>query len=224
MLLQFPTSRLPAAALLLWWTAGTKFVVKAFTPVGVCRLAYRRRPPHSQKEQVDYHARVSSNLVQLSLSSSAVPSTLPEPHPAVAGWPEKYAQQKAASPSPINETKGAVTAFELYAPPPSKGGPRVLHESFTVQTATDSLLDELDVAHWPTWTTAGNPRWVVGQQRVDKVMPYGELSYMISGQLEIIKPSGERFVVKPGDFVTFPEGFQASWRVLEELTWHYYLY
>jgi hypothetical protein len=45
---------------------------------------------------------------------------------------------------------------------------------------------QLDVANWPTWTTANNLKWVVGKQNVDKVMAYGELSYVLSGKLEII--------------------------------------
>ena len=34
----------------------------------------------------------------------------------------------------------------------------------------------------------------------------------------------ESQIRNPGDFVTFPEGFVSDWTVLEELTWHYYLY
>ncbi|MGB1605685.1 MAG: cupin domain-containing protein [Promethearchaeia archaeon] len=82
----------------------------------------------------------------------------------------------------------------------------------------------LDAQNWPTWTTAGNPKWLVGKTNEDKEMPYGELSYVISGKLEIIPPSGERVIVQAGDFVTFPQGFVSTWTVLEELTWHYYLY
>jgi uncharacterized cupin superfamily protein len=55
-------------------------------------------------------------------------------------------------------------------------------------------------------------------------MPYNELSYVLSGKLEIIPPSGTPVLVQAGDFVTFPEGFKSTWTVLEELTWHYYLY
>lgn len=52
-----------------------------------------------------------------------------------------------------------------------------------------------------------------------------ELSYLITGTLEIIpQDTGVPVIVKPGDFVTFPEGFVSDWTVLEELTWHYYLY
>ena len=84
---------------------------------------------------------------------------------------------------------------------------------------------ELDVANWPTWTTKGNERWLENVTRKDKEMPYGELSYLISGRLEIVpKATGVPVIVTPGDFVTFPEGFVSDWTVLEELSWHYYLY
>ena len=122
-------------------------------------------------------------------------------HPAVAGWPDKYT---GAAGGP---------------------GPRILSDVFAVQKADSALLMELDVPNWPTWTTAGNERWVEHVTRHDKEMPYGELSYLISGQLEIVpKDTGVPVLVNPGDFVTFPEGFVSDWTVKQELTWHYYLY
>lgn len=128
-------------------------------------------------------------------------SRLSEIHPAVAGWPDKY-----------SGTSGGP-------------GPRILHETFAVQKADYDLLVSMDVANWPTWTTKGNDRWLEHVTRKDKVMPYGELSYLISGKLEIVpKDTGVPVVVNPGDFVTFPEGFVSDWTVLEELEWHYYLY
>ena len=138
-------------------------------------------------------------------ASTARRSFLPrlaEIHPAVAGWPDKY-------------------SGTLGGPK----GPRILHDAFAVQTGDTSLLMELDVANWPTWTTAGNERWLENVTRKDKEMPYGELSYLISGKLEIVpKATGVPVIVSPGDFVTFPEGFVSDWTVLEELTWHYFLY
>ena len=128
-------------------------------------------------------------------------SGTPEIHPAVAGWPEKYTGTS------------------------NPGGPQVLHTAFTVQTADYDLLTDLDVANWPTWTTKGNDRWLENVTRKDKEMPYGELSYLTSGKLQIVpKDTGVPVLVNPGDFVTFPEGFVSDWTVLEELVWHYYLY
>jgi len=65
----------------------------------------------------------------------------------------------------------------------------------------------------------------VGNLVPDKEMPYGELSYVTEGKLEITpQNTGVPVIVGEGDLVTFPEGFVASWKVLEELTWNYYLY
>ena len=125
-------------------------------------------------------------------------------HPAVEGWPEKYS-------GTIDSNSGM--------------GPRILSTEFQVIDGTDALLNELDVNNWPTWTTSDKEKWAVGNQNKDKIMPYGELSYMLEGRLEIIPAdTGVPVIIEPGMFVTFPEGFQSSWKVLEELTWHYYLY
>eukprot|EP00568_Trieres_chinensis_P012299 CAMPEP_0183306816 /NCGR_PEP_ID=MMETSP0160_2-20130417/14611_1 /TAXON_ID=2839 ORGANISM="Odontella Sinensis, Strain Grunow 1884" /NCGR_SAMPLE_ID=MMETSP0160_2 /ASSEMBLY_ACC=CAM_ASM_000250 /LENGTH=169 /DNA_ID=CAMNT_0025470283 /DNA_START=123 /DNA_END=629 /DNA_ORIENTATION=+ len=113
-------------------------------------------------------------------------------HPAVEGWPDKYGRQLPVTDDDI--------------------GPRVIHSDFTVERATEEKLKKFDVKNWPTWTTGDKEKWAVGNQVADKVMPYGELSFMISGELEIIPSNtGKAVVVRPGDFVTFPEGFQASW-------------
>lgn len=121
------------------------------------------------------------------------------------GWPDKYVAEGGSE-----ETKDES---------------RVISETFEVHPAAESEMKNLDVKNWPTWTTGDKPKWDVGNQVVDKEMPYGELSYMIKGKLEIIpKSTGVPVVVSPGDLVTFPKGFVASWQVLEELTWHYYLY
>jgi len=141
--------------------------------------------------------------IAFSTSLCSSPAENDEIHPAVAGWPDKYCS---------NEEECGV-------------GPQILNTEFAVDKGTDELVEDLDALNWPTWTTADKEKWAVGNQNTDKVMPYGELSYVLSGKLEII-PAGqeEAVIVGPGDFVTFPEGFKASWRVLEELTWHYFLY
>ena len=135
-------------------------------------------------------------------------------HPAVERWPEKYA--------------GAADGTN---------GPKPLHTVFAVEAGSEETKEKLDVSNWPTWSTAGNPKWVVGKKNKDKIMPYNELSYVVSGKLQIIPPPGAPVLVDglpfpdgvpvlvvAGDFVTFPEGFTSSWTVLEELTWHYFLY
>mmetsp|Transcript_26227 Transcript_26227/g.37445 ORF Transcript_26227/g.37445 Transcript_26227/m.37445 type:complete len:175 (+) Transcript_26227:57-581(+) len=141
-----------------------------------------------------------------SSSSSSAQHAVQEGHPAVIGWPEKY-----------TEAGGSIQD--------DTAGPEIFSTEFQIQKASPSQLQKLDVEHWPTWTTSDKPKWSVGNQVVDKEMPYGELSYVLSGKLEIIPQStGVPEIVNVGDFVTFPKGFIASWKVLEELTWHYYLY
>ena len=121
-------------------------------------------------------------------------------HPVVAGWADKYS--------------GTATNV----------GPRKLSDEFAVLRQADmSLLVELDVQNWPTWTTAGNPNWLENATRKGKKMPYGELCYLISGQIKI-EVDGETTFIDPGDFVTLPEGFVSDHTVTKELTWHYYLY
>ena len=121
-------------------------------------------------------------------------------HPTVAAWPQKY-----------TGTPGAA------------GGPRKLHDEFTVIPGDTNMLVELDVQNWPTWTTAGNDRWLENDTRFDKKMPYGELCYMISGQLKI-EFDGQVHYINPGDFVTLPEGFVSDHTVTKTMTWHYFLY
>lgn len=123
----------------------------------------------------------------------------------MVGWPEKYGKDVVGG---------------TFHP-----GPRILHEVFTVEKATPAMLVDLDVEKWPAWTTSDKEKWAVGNQNTNKIMPYGELSYMITGRLEIVpQATGQAVVVEPGDFVTFPKDFVASWKVLEEVRWHYYLY
>jgi len=133
----------------------------------------------------------------------SIPLTRCYYHPAVEGWEQKY----------VDEGGTDATA------------PRKISDEFEVHAATESELVDLDVEHWPTWTTGDKEKWAVGNQVPDKEMPYGELSYVITGKLEIIPQStGVPVIISVGDFVTFPKGFVASWKVLEELTWNYYLY
>ncbi|KAL7550986.1 hypothetical protein ACHAWF_014192 [Thalassiosira exigua] len=150
--------------------------------------------------------RVPLRKCQLKISS-----TRHNYHPAVDGWEQKYSE--------------AGGEHELSLPSHPGKGPKILSTDFEVRAATESDLLDLDVAHWPVWTTADKEKWAVGNRVVDKEMPYSELSYVKSGKLEVIPQStGVPVIILEGDFVTFPRGFVASWKVLEELTWSYFLY
>mmetsp|Transcript_9527 Transcript_9527/g.20684 ORF Transcript_9527/g.20684 Transcript_9527/m.20684 type:complete len:211 (+) Transcript_9527:25-657(+) len=132
-------------------------------------------------------------------------------HPAVEGWERKYLDGGGGDKS--SRSDGGTT------------GPRALSSEFEVRAATEAELSDLDVEHWPVWTTSDKEKWGVGNSVPNKEMPYGELSYVISGKLEIVpRSTGVPSIVSEGDLVTFPKGFVASWKVLEELTWNYYLY
>ena len=58
-----------------------------------------------------------------------------------------------------------------------------------------------------------------------KVYDTNELSYIIEGEMDIIrKDGGEISTVKAGDFVTFPDGFECNWFVKEPITKHWFCY
>ena len=170
-------------------------------------------------------------------------------HPAVAGWPEKYTGSNKSGGGTFHVGPRKISdSFDVVSVP-------VTRETTTTSSnrSTERLFEELDVENWPTWTTSDKPKWQVGNVVRDKVMPYNELSYVISGKLRItysnnnnsnisssssssrrrsddgssITPTTtgtEVVVIGPGEFVTFPKDFCATWEVLEELTWYYYLY
>ena len=95
---------------------------------------------------------------------------------------------------------------------------------FTVAKATDEQLEELGVKSWPTWSTAGS-KYKVGEISPRKVYDTNELSYIISGKMEIIpEETGEPVLVEAGDFVTFPDEMACRWHVLEEVEKHWFCY
>ena len=61
-------------------------------------------------------------------------------------------------------------------------------------------------------STAGSVKYVTGKKSPLKVYDCNELSYIISGKMEIIpEKTGEKILVQAGDFVTFPDGFPCYW-------------
>merc|ERR1719181_1539993 len=104
-------------------------------------------------------------------------------------------------------------------------GPKPLHPEFTVQKATPEQLKEMGVSDWPTWSTEGSPKYQVGIQSPLKVYDCWELSYIISGSMEIIpEATGKPVLVQAGDFVTFPNEFPCHWKVIEPVNKHWYCY
>ncbi len=105
-------------------------------------------------------------------------------------------------------------------------GPRPIHKEFTVEKATAEKLDLLEVSSWPRWTTNGSEKYKVGIKSPLKVYDTNELSYIISGKMEItpVDPPGQPVLVQAGDFVTFPDGFACHWFVIETVVKNWYLY
>ena len=104
-------------------------------------------------------------------------------------------------------------------------GPRPLHKIFTVEKATEELKEELNVNSWGSWSTADSPKYQVGIKSPLKVYDTNELSYIISGKMEIIpKETGVPVLVQAGDFVTFPDEFACYWYVIEPVVKRWYLY
>ena len=96
---------------------------------------------------------------------------------------------------------------------------------FTVEKASEDLISSMKVKSWPTWSTEGSAKYKVGEVSPLKVYDTNELSYVISGKMEIIpEETGEPVLVQAGDFVTFPDGFPCRWHVLEELEKHWFCY
>ena len=89
---------------------------------------------------------------------------------------------------------------------------------FKVEKATEEQIAQMKVMSWPTWSTAGSTKYKVGIVGPLKVYDTNELSYIISGKMEIIpEETGAPVLVEAGDFVTFPDEFPCRWHVLEEI-------
>jgi len=107
----------------------------------------------------------------------------------------------------------------------ASGSPRPIHTCFTVEKATPEKMKELGVTSWPNWSTAGSGKYKVGVKSPLKVYDTNELSYIISGEMDIIpQETGVPVRVSAGDFVTFPDGFECYWFVKETVNKHWFLY
>ena len=144
---------------------------------------------------------------------------------------EAFVAPSGYAPRPLRASSLGRAASQSAASPLSgvsmMAGPRPLHTDgkFTVEKATPELLKELDVENWPTWSTKGSPKYVVGKKSPLKVYDCNELSYIIEGKMEIeSQKTGEKVLVQAGDFVTFPDEFPCYWHVIEEINKHWFCY
>ena len=96
---------------------------------------------------------------------------------------------------------------------------------FKVEKASPEVLEAMKVTQWPTWTTEGSEKYKVGVTSPEKIYDTNELSYIISGSMEITpKSTGVPVKVEAGDFVTFPEDFACTWHVNEVINKHWFCY
>lgn len=65
------------------------------------------------------------------------------------------------------------------------GFPRALHTEFTVEKATPEMMESLGVKKWPTWGTEGSDKYKTGVMSPLKWYDVNELSYIISGKVEM---------------------------------------
>lgn len=101
-----------------------------------------------------------------------------------------------------------------------------VHTEFKVEKASEEVLKAMEVREkWPTWTTEGSEKYKVGVTSPEKIYDTNELSYIISGSMEIIPTAtGVPVQVNAGDFVTFPEDFACKWHVKEPINKHWFCY
>ena len=115
-------------------------------------------------------------------------------------------------------------SIPVHPPSSLHGFPRAIHTEFTVEKATPEMMENLGVNKWPTWGTEGSIKYKTGIKSPEKWYDGNELSYVISGKMEITPLGGMPVLVQAGDFVTFPDGFGCYWFVIEPVVKHYYLY
>jgi uncharacterized cupin superfamily protein len=99
-----------------------------------------------------------------------------------------------------------------------------ISSQFSVSKATTEQIDAMNVKEWPTWSTADSTKYRTGVLSPEKIFDTNELSYIISGSVEITPEGGEPVLIQTGDFVTFPEGLVCNWLVKEVVTKHWFCY
>lgn len=77
-------------------------------------------------------------------------------------------------------------------------------------------LEELKVFSWPIWEKEPS--------KFDWVYDYGEeICYIIEGRVKVYYGDGKVIELEKGDLVTFPEGLQCTWEILEKVKKHYFI-
>jgi uncharacterized cupin superfamily protein len=87
-----------------------------------------------------------------------------------------------------------------------------MSKKILVEKPTEEKLKSLGVSDWPTW------------QAQPSTFPWHydatEMCYILEGKV-VVKTDEEEVRIGKGDFVTFPEGLDCEWTVLEKISKHY---
>ena len=117
---------------------------------------------------------------------------------------------------------GHVAMNFAKAKPIHKDPSNPMKSVFKVEKATEKQLAELGVKSWPTWSTEGSAKYKTGEISALKVYDTNELSYIISGKMEIIpEETGKPVLVQEGGAcclrapVPSPMHYSAQMRALE---------
>ncbi len=82
-----------------------------------------------------------------------------------------------------------------------------------VEKLSDEKLKEMGVFNWPIWEKeASTFDWSYGST---------EKCYILKGKVEVTEKSGEKVEFGAGDFVTFPQGLECTWHIIEDVKKHY---
>jgi uncharacterized cupin superfamily protein len=81
-----------------------------------------------------------------------------------------------------------------------------------VEKADQERLDKLGVKAWPTWEAEPSTfPWHYDEQ---------EICYFLEGKV-VVTADDQRVEIAKGDLVTFPEGMDCEWRVVQKVRKHY---
>ncbi|MFO7815323.1 MAG: cupin domain-containing protein [Halanaerobiales bacterium] len=83
-----------------------------------------------------------------------------------------------------------------------------------VENPSGKKLEDLGVDEWPIWQKEISEfDWYYDEQ---------EICYIIEGKAKVETPEGTVSFEK-GDLVTFPEGLNCKWKIIEDVKKHYTL-
>ncbi len=83
-----------------------------------------------------------------------------------------------------------------------------------VEKPDQEKVEQLGVYHWPIWQKEVSEfDWHYDQK---------ETCYLVEGKVEVETSNG-KVSFKKGDLVTFPQGLDCKWKIVEDVKKHYNL-